>query len=90
MVRIVTKAWGPILIQGEVELVDQDGNVIIPPPAKTPGTIKLCSCGHSSIPPSATATTSRFLPRSPPPATAPPPDFRNYFKSTGSLSFSLR
>ena len=51
MVRIVTKTWGPILIQGEVELVDQDGNVITPPPAKIPGTIKLCSCGHSSIRP---------------------------------------
>ena len=47
-VRITTKPWGPILIQGDVELVDQDGNPLTPPPAKTPGTIKLCSCGHSA------------------------------------------
>jgi CDGSH-type Zn-finger protein len=51
MVRITAKAWGPILIEGQVELVDQDGNPLTPPPAKTPGQIKLCSCGHSGTRP---------------------------------------
>ena len=51
MVKVITKVWGPILIQGDVELVDQEGNPLTPPPAKTPGTIKLCSCGYSAIRP---------------------------------------
>lgn len=45
--RVIVKRNGPILVQGDVDLVDQDGNAITPPPAKTPGTIKLCTCGQS-------------------------------------------
>lgn len=47
-VRITIKRNGPIVVQGEVELVDQEGNPIAAPPAKTPGTMKLCSCGRSA------------------------------------------
>ena len=49
--RIIVKYPGPILVQGEVELVDRDGNPISLPPAKTPGTFKLCRCGRSGIQP---------------------------------------
>jgi len=47
-VRITIKRNGPIVVQGEVDLVDQDGAAIAVPPAKTPGTMKLCSCGRSA------------------------------------------
>ena len=47
-VRITIKRNGPILVNGEVELVDQDGNTVTPPLAKTPGTFKLCTCTHSA------------------------------------------
>jgi CDGSH-type Zn-finger protein len=46
--RITVRLHGPIWIQGDVDLVDQDGNPLTPPPAKTPGMIKLCRCGQSS------------------------------------------
>jgi CDGSH-type Zn-finger protein len=49
--RIIIKRNGPILVQGEVDLVDQDGNQLTPPPAKTPGTFKLCTCGGSATKP---------------------------------------
>ena len=47
-VRITVKRHGPILVSGEVELVDQDGNPLTPPPAKAPGTFKLCTCTQSA------------------------------------------
>ena len=50
-VKISAKVNGPYLVQGPIVLVDRDGHVIEPPPAKTPGTIKLCSCGHSETKP---------------------------------------
>lgn len=59
MARIIIKTNGPILVQGEVELVDQEGNPITPPPAKTPGTFKLCSCGHSATRPFCDGTHNR-------------------------------
>jgi CDGSH-type Zn-finger protein len=46
--RIIIKRNGPVLVSGEVELVDQDGNTLTPPPAKTPGTFKLCACTRSA------------------------------------------
>ena len=49
--RIIVKRNGPILVQGEVELVDQDGKALTPPPAKTPGTFKLCTCRQSGTHP---------------------------------------
>lgn len=59
MARIIIKTNGPILVQGEVELVDQEGNPITPPPAKTPGTFKLCSCGNSATRPFCDGTHNR-------------------------------
>lgn len=47
-VRITVKRNGPIVVRGEVELVDQEGNPIAVPPAKTPGTMSLCKCGRSA------------------------------------------
>lgn len=46
-VTITVKPWGSIMVRGPVTILDTEGNVITPPPAKTPGVIKLCSCGHS-------------------------------------------
>ena len=60
--RIIIKRNGPILVQGEVELVDQDGNALIPPPAKTPGTFKLCRCGQSGTRPFCDGTHNRLPP----------------------------
>lgn len=60
MARIIIKKNGPILVQGEVELVDQEGNPISPPPAKTPGTFKLCSCGNSDTRPFCDGTHNRL------------------------------
>jgi len=48
---ITIKPKGPYLIRGEVTLYDTEGNVVVPPPAKTPGLIKLCSCGQSGTRP---------------------------------------
>jgi CDGSH-type Zn-finger protein len=50
-VRIIVKRNGPILVQGGVELVDQDGVALESPLAKTPGTMKLCACGQSATKP---------------------------------------
>ena len=49
--RIIVRLHGPIFVQGDVELVDQDGNVLVPPPSRTPGTFKLCKCTRSSTKP---------------------------------------
>ena len=51
VIRTPERPMGPILVQGEVELVDQDGNAVPIPPSKTPGTFKLCSCGRSGTRP---------------------------------------
>ena len=59
--RIIIKLNGPILVQGDVELLDQDGNVLVPPPAKTPGTFKLCRCGRSGTMPFCDATHKKPL-----------------------------
>ncbi|MGE0439175.1 MAG: CDGSH iron-sulfur domain-containing protein [Gemmatimonadales bacterium] len=50
-VQIIAKKNGPFLVSGPVRFVDQDGNPIELPPAKTPGTFKLCSCGMSATRP---------------------------------------
>lgn len=63
--RIIVKFPGPILVQGEVDLVDRDGNAITPPPAKTPGTFKLCRCGHSAIQPFCDGTHNKLESREP-------------------------
>lgn len=50
-VTLVVKPGGPVLVLGEVTIQDPDGAVIEPPPAKTPGVIKLCACGRSATRP---------------------------------------
>lgn len=50
-VVITVKRKGPLLVHGPVEIRDQDGNLVVPPPAKTPGVIKFCSCGRSATRP---------------------------------------
>ena len=50
-VIITIKQKGPYLIEGPVEIRDQDGALITPPPAKTPGITKLCGCGHTKTKP---------------------------------------
>jgi hypothetical protein len=72
MVRVVTKIWGPILVEGPVELVDQDGIPLTPPPAKTAGQIKLCSCGHSATRPFCDGT-HKSIARPIPPGVREPP-----------------
>jgi CDGSH-type Zn-finger protein len=39
------------VIEGPVVIRDPDGRSIEPPPARTPGIIKLCACGHSKTKP---------------------------------------
>ncbi len=46
-VVVTVKAKGSIVIEGPIDLRDQDGNPIQPPPGKKPGSIKLCGCGLS-------------------------------------------
>lgn len=50
-VTIIIKARGPYLVRGPVRIETQDGAVIEPPPAKTPGLVKLCGCGQSGTKP---------------------------------------
>ncbi len=50
-VRVTVRPNGPVVIQGDVDLVDREGVPLSPPPAKVPGTIKLCTCRRSAIHP---------------------------------------
>lgn len=61
-VRITIKQKGPYLVEGPVSIVDQDGNPIIPPPAKIPGMIKLCGCGRSLTKPFCDGTHKAPIP----------------------------
>lgn len=58
-VFVTIRPKGPYLVRGAVTLTDADGNVIVPPPAKTPGLIKLCSCGQSGTRPFCDGTHNR-------------------------------
>lgn len=46
-VRIRLKPHGTLVVEGPIEILDNDGNPVSLPPAKTPGVTKLCGCGHS-------------------------------------------
>ncbi|HSR14111.1 MAG TPA: CDGSH iron-sulfur domain-containing protein [Gemmatimonadales bacterium] len=48
---ITIKPAGPYLVRGPVTILDNEGNPIEPPPAKTPGVVKLCGCGRSATKP---------------------------------------
>ena len=50
-VTITLKPAGPIIIEGPVRIVNNAGDVIIPPPTKIPGQIKLCGCGFTKTRP---------------------------------------
>ena len=50
-VSIRWKPTGPYVIEGPVVLRDNEGNELVPPPAKVPGQIKLCGCGRSRTKP---------------------------------------
>lgn len=59
---IVAKPHGPYIVQGPVEIRDLDGNLIEPPPAKTPGITKLCACGRSGTKPFCDGSHKRIPP----------------------------
>lgn len=46
-VTITLKPAGPILIDGPVVIRNNAGDVVVPPPSKVPGQVKLCGCGFS-------------------------------------------
>ena len=50
-VSIRWKPTGPYVIEGPVVVRDNEGNELVPPPAKIPGQIKLCGCGRSQTKP---------------------------------------
>lgn len=50
-VSIRWKPSGPYVIEGHVIVRDNEGNELVPPPAKIPGQIKLCGCGQSQTKP---------------------------------------
>jgi CDGSH-type Zn-finger protein len=48
---ITTVTWkpsGPCIIEGPVVIRNNDGDILIPPPTKHPGQVKLCGCGRSA------------------------------------------
>jgi hypothetical protein len=71
-VTITVKTWGPYLVQGPVTLTDTEGHILTPPPAKTPGLVKLCSCGHSRTRPFCDGSHKTCTPPVPPESIAPP------------------
>ncbi len=44
---VTWKPAGPYHILGPVVICDNEGTVLIPPPTKVPGMVKLCGCGMS-------------------------------------------
>lgn len=50
-ITIRWKPGGPYVVQGPVVVRDPDGRELTPPPAKVPGQVKLCGCGHSQTKP---------------------------------------
>ncbi len=38
---------GTIIVEGAVEVRDEDGNAVPVPPGKHPGIVKFCGCGKS-------------------------------------------
>lgn len=45
---ITWKPAGPLIVEGPVEIRDNAGDRIEPPPSKVPGQVKLCACGRSA------------------------------------------
>lgn len=42
---ITVKPAGPLVIEGPIRIVDNEGTELVPPPFKVPGQVKLCGCG---------------------------------------------
>ena len=60
-IRITFKRRGTILIEGVVEVCDEEGNVVPQPPAKQEGLVKFCGCGHSATKPFCDGTHKQFM-----------------------------
>ena len=50
-IRITFKRRGTIVVEGVVEIRNEEGDVVPQPPAKHQGVVKLCGCGHSATRP---------------------------------------
>ena len=48
---ITWKPSGPLIVEGPVEIRDNSGHPLVPPPQKIPGQVKLCACGLSKTRP---------------------------------------
>ena len=51
VVCVIWKPAGPLIVQGTVVVLDNEGRPIEPPPQKVPGQVKLCGCGMSRTKP---------------------------------------
>lgn len=45
---VTWKPAGPLIVEGPVTILDNEGRVIAPPPSKVAGQVKLCGCGLSA------------------------------------------
>ncbi len=45
---VTWKPAGPLIIEGPITVLDNEGRTITPPVSKVPGQVKLCGCGHSA------------------------------------------
>jgi len=50
-VTITWKPAGPLVVEGPVTVLDNEGRPLEPPPAQVPGQVKLCGCGLSATKP---------------------------------------
>jgi len=62
-VNIVFKKRGTIIVEGEVRVRDEDGHEVSVPPAKHPGIVKFCGCGHSLSKPFCDGSHKAFMAR---------------------------
>lgn len=50
-VTITWKPAGPLVVEGPVTVLDNEGRPVEPPPSKVPGQVKLCGCGLTATKP---------------------------------------
>lgn len=60
-IHVTFKRRGTILIEGVVEVRDEEGNVVPQPPAKQEGLVKFCGCGHSGTKPFCDGSHKQFM-----------------------------